>query len=339
MNNEKLNSSKEENQSNVEKVLGSMPEFSEGFSVVHKINRIVGEGLRQPLSVDSAKDILCAVNGAINGIEKSEIVEYGENAGQGDLIAPNKMIRKNIADEYVKAINNNEDEGIKAKLAYYAIINMHLFEDGNGRTSRAFYLMLKNGRLADADAFYLEHGKDGKGNSEFEEQNGLESADRIDNLALYKTIEKGVEDKEFPEWVGGWIKENGIFSINAYKEPDQGELEKIGLNEDERKVLYDACQDVYLMGYATLKLLINEGVDDSLFEMNTLAPLYYHDPEGDTMIAPKRISFTHSRRNMDRYNSVYGNMTADRYRKLINIYNSLKIEQNKKVIEIVQFTV
>lgn len=328
MNTEKLTKNQEEVQSNAEEVLGSMPEFSGELSVVHKINRIVGEGLKQPLNVDSVKDILCAVNGAINGAEKSEIVEYGENAGQGDLIAPNKMIRKAIADEYVKAIDDNEDVGVKAKLAYYAIINMHLFEDGNGRTARAFYLMLKNGGLADADASYLEHGKDEKGNTEFEEQNDLKSTEGINTIALYKTIEKGVKSGELPEWVGEWVDKNGISSIYAYGEPDQDELEKMGLNEDERKVLFDICKDTGLIGYATLKLLVDEKADSSIFEMNVLEPF--------ETIAPRRISFTHKKANMDRYNSVYGKMTAEKYRKLIDIYNSLKIEQNKEVIEIVQ---
>ena len=157
--------------SEAERVLGSMPEFSQRNSVVGRINNIAAEVLNSKIDISSAKECLCKINGVINGTDQSEIVDSGEVIGAGvsggaDYVAPNNMIRNEIAENYLDSINAEKDKNKKAELAYYAIIDMHLFKDGNGRTARAVFLMMKNGKIGGEDNAFLQHGKDKKGSDE-----------------------------------------------------------------------------------------------------------------------------------------------------------------------------
>lgn len=318
--------------SETERVLGGMPEFSQLNGIVNKTNSIAAEIPDSKIDILSAEECLCKINGVINGIDRSEIVDSGEVIGAGfgeaDYVAPNNMIRNEIAKNYLDGINAEKDKNKKAELAYYAIINMHLFSDGNGRTARAIYLMMKNGKVGEEDDAFLQHGKDGKGSINFENDNNIEPSWRVNAYALLKTCADEIKNGKLPKWMDSFIEENGLFSIKTYGQPEQTELSDMGLNEDERKVLRDIFDDSYLAGYATAELLFEDGAAKELFEKNMIDP--------GLGIDYKRLSFTHLKTNNEKYNSVFGSITAEKYRRLIDIYNNLKIKQNREVIKVVQ---
>lgn len=320
--------------SEAERVLGDMPEFSQLNGVVNKINSIAAEVPDSKIDILSAEECLCKINGVINGTNRSEIVDSGEVIGLyvmggADYVAPNNMIRNEIAENYLDSINAEIDKNKKAELAYYAIINMHLFNDGNGRTARAIYLMMKNGEIGEEDNAFLQHGKDEKGSIDFENDNNIEPSWRVNAYALLKTCADEIKNGKLPKWMDSFMEENGLFSVQTYGQPEQTELSDMGLNEDERKVLRDIFDDSNLAGYATAELLFEDGVAKELFEKNIIPVL-------DLGIDYKKLSFTHLKTNNEKYNSVFGSMTAEKYRRLIAIYNNLKIKQNREVIKVVQ---
>ena len=319
--------------SETERVLGSMPEFSQLNGIVNKINSITAEVFDSKIDILSAEECLCKINGVINGTNRSEIVNSGEVIGPdvmggAEYVAPNKMIRNEIAKNYLDGINAEKNKNKKAELAYHAIINMHLFNDGNGRTARAIYLIMKNGKVGEEDNAFIQHGKDGKGSADFENDNNMEPSWRVNAYALLEACVDEIKNGKLPKWIDDFMKENGLFSIQVYGQPKQTELSDMGLNEDERKVLQDIFYDDNLAGYATVELLFEYGAAKELFEKNIINP--------GLGIDYKRLSFTHSKANNQRYNSVFGSMTAEKYRRLIDIYNNLKIKQNKEVIKLVQ---
>lgn len=318
--------------SEAERVLGGMPEFSQLNGIVNKINSIAAEVPDSKIDILSAEECLCKINGVINGTNRSEIVDSGEVVGAGfggaDYVAPNNIIRNEIAENYLDSINAEIDKNKKAELAYYAIINMHLFNDGNGRTARAIYLMMKNGKVGEGDNAFLQHSKDGKGSIDFENDNNIKPSWEVNAYALLETCVDEIKNGKLPKWMDSFMKENGLFSIQTFGQPEQTELSDMELNEDERKVLRDIFDDDCLAGYATAELLFENGVVKELFEKNIIDPVLGIDH--------KRLSFTHLKTNSEKYNSVFGSMTAEKYRRLIAIYNNLKIKQNKEVIKVVQ---
>lgn len=330
---EKFDSGSQERElTEAEKVLGSMPEFSQ-YNMIATINNVTKEKIKPDMDVSAVKDFLSELNGAILGIDKSEIMEYGEVvgaavSGSADYVAPNRLVRDEVAANYLDAINSEEDINKRAELAYYAIINMHLFKDGNGRTARAVYLILKHGDINEDDAAFLQHGKNEKGNGIFEENNSIKSAEMLNFQATEKVLFDELENGALPEWVKEFAKENGAYSIHTYWQPEQDELQEKGLSEDERKILHDIFQDDILAGYATSELLSLEDKEDVL-----RANIIESSPG---LRDYNRITFTHNKGRQEKYNSVFGSMSAERYRKLIDIYNDLKIKENKKIIEIIK---
>lgn len=73
--------------------------------------------------------------------------------GEYDFIAPDAYNQKKLLTEYLNAIKSIPDRDKKALLAYYAINNLRLFPDGNGRTARAVYILIREGSLSNAAEF------------------------------------------------------------------------------------------------------------------------------------------------------------------------------------------
>ena len=62
----------------------------------------------------------------------------------GTLICPVKWVQLNIAEKTLKALPKIDDDKARATLAYSIINLLHMFSDGNGRTSRLVFEILNN---------------------------------------------------------------------------------------------------------------------------------------------------------------------------------------------------
>ena len=73
----------------------------------------------------------------------------------GDLVSPTGNIRKDIIKKCIDTIKTLSDNNLRAQLAYYSVLYLHMFTDGNGRTSRLVYSLL-NGML-ESEEWYFHH--------------------------------------------------------------------------------------------------------------------------------------------------------------------------------------
>ena len=86
------------------------------------------------------KEILAEINRALRGdeIEENEDVFCGLTSA-GDLVSPTFEVQDRVLDDLVRYIKSEKDRDKMAKAVYYVVVSLHLFSDGNGRTSRFLY--------------------------------------------------------------------------------------------------------------------------------------------------------------------------------------------------------
>ena len=107
----------------------------------------------QNLTVDQVYKLLCDFNKLLRPENSEDILANGMMAG--DLVSPTSNIRKDIIKKCIDTIKTLSDNNLRAQLAYYSVLYLHMFTDGNGRTSRLVYGLL-NGTL-ESEEWYFHH--------------------------------------------------------------------------------------------------------------------------------------------------------------------------------------
>ena len=102
------------------------------------------------------KKMIIFINSQVRGIPASANDFYGGRLYVNDLIAPTIDIKRRILDKGLDALRKIDNRKEKGVLMYYLINCLHLFSDGNGRTSRVIYSLLsdRNIDLTDSSIFY-----------------------------------------------------------------------------------------------------------------------------------------------------------------------------------------
>ena len=129
----------------------------------------------------------------------------------------------------VDALNNVKGRKNKATMMYYLINELHLFEDGNGRTSRAVFEMLanKNFSFENNDTFSHDTNDMAKvDHNKFERQNNIITSAGIEiyaNYYLYKSlIQKGI------------VPNTDEYAEKIIVMTDADEVLNISLNDDSK---------------------------------------------------------------------------------------------------------
>ena len=86
---------------------------------------------------------------------------FEENMQAGDLVSPTKEVKMMIINDLCEGIKNIEDKDACAAMVYYTLLNLHMFSDGNGRTSRFIYDLISD-NLSDDNIHYYFHKDSGK---------------------------------------------------------------------------------------------------------------------------------------------------------------------------------
>lgn len=157
--NPSLDSQKQE-PTEAEKILGNQPSFGgrtrrTNSERAQRLMQLLGiEKLRkdessfdkklQEMTMVGAYKYLTALNGTLRGIDKKTERGRRDNVQVGDHVAPSKDVQGIILQDTVEALKGIKDNHYRATLAYYTVNNLHLFPDGNGRTSRAVYEIFDN---------------------------------------------------------------------------------------------------------------------------------------------------------------------------------------------------
>lgn len=110
------------------------------------------------LTGEEIKNFLIEVNRQVRELNSEEGGIYkGDRMIVGECISPKGAIQEKYFDkmaEFLKCINSREDMAIGM---YYLINYLHLFQDGNGRTSRFVYETMANSNFEDYNGKFFRH--------------------------------------------------------------------------------------------------------------------------------------------------------------------------------------
>ena len=165
----------------------TLEKFIEAFKS-KEINEFVNT-----LTGDDIKNFLIEVNRQVRELNPEEGGIYkGDRMIVDSCISPKGEIQEKYFDkivEFFKDINNKDDIAIGM---YYLINYLHLFQDGNGRTSRFVYETMTNSDFKDFDGKYFRHepGKE-TSKADFCEQKGIKEiydAGKYSGYATYQYL-------------------------------------------------------------------------------------------------------------------------------------------------------
>ena len=166
-----------------------MPDILERFIEAFRseeINQFVNT-----LTGDEIKNILIEVNRQVRELNPGEGGIYkGDRMIVGECISPKGEIQERYFDkivDFLKGVNNKDDMAIGM---YYLINYLHLFQDGNGRTSRFVYETMTNSDFQDFSGKFFRHeqGKD-TSRAGFCEQKGIKEISEAKRYSGYATYQ------------------------------------------------------------------------------------------------------------------------------------------------------
>lgn len=122
----------------------------------------------------------------------------------GELVAPNHMTQKTILDYEIEALPKIDNHRYRAASAYYAINNLHMFSDGNGRTARAIFELLdtNNSNLSEHEQFLShtnnkdKHSTAKYGSYEFQEDKNIIDTQDYNQLVMVGYLAKESANSE-----------------------------------------------------------------------------------------------------------------------------------------------
>ena len=132
----------------------------------------------QELNRDGAYKYLMTLNGILRGVGRSER-GVRNNVQVGEHMAPSRKVQGAILNDTTEALKGIKDNHYRAALSYYTVNNLHLFADGNGRTSRAVYEIFDNPNfnLYSEDFVHkTDSVHESGGHEKFEREHGIQSA-------------------------------------------------------------------------------------------------------------------------------------------------------------------
>ena len=149
------------------------------------------------LTGEDVKKILLYVNSRVRNIPVDENKFCEETMCAGGLVSPDNEIQNRYFEKISNALKNVKVKKDKATMMYYLINELHLFEDGNGRTSRAIFDIINNPNFSfdNNDALVHEAESDVSkiDKNKFQSNNDIEDsqiAEICSNCFLYKALIK-----------------------------------------------------------------------------------------------------------------------------------------------------
>lgn len=150
----------------------------------------------QELNRDGAYKYLMTLNGILRGVDRSER-GVRSNIQVGEHMAPSRKVQGVILNDTTEALKGIKDNHYRATLAYYTVNNLHLFADGNGRTSRAVYEIFDNPNFNLSGENFIHKTNSANevgGHGKFERAHGIQSTMTAYQLARGILAEKLARD-------------------------------------------------------------------------------------------------------------------------------------------------
>ena len=211
-----------------------------------------------------------------------------------ELISPNRETQTRVLDYEIDALAQIDNLRYRATSAYYIINDLHMFPDGNGRTSRAVFELLDSpeANISEQQQFFshednrdqlsaAEHGA-----YEFQETKNIIRTQDFNQLAMLGYLEKISSDNEGNDIISelrdsleARIKENGgnIITILGAGTAQEAGIPALNNNaefnsleeEEQRRVKYafkDSGIRVSISGLAMLKFYQERNQQDEFLE-------------------------------------------------------------------------
>lgn len=288
----------------------------------------------QNLTADDVMHIVVSLNKMLRNKENEEVLSDAMIVG--DLTAPTSDIRNDIIQNLLDTIKEIKDNKLRAELVYYTFVDLHMFSDGNGRTSRLLYGLL-NGEI-ESEEWYI-HSDDSTHNGDFisykemlDERDLNYSLNRmlsqvaepymrkyptLLNKNMFKTYSTGMHATTF--------QPNDIISEEVLKQLTTEEQTKIGI------VLEDNEGD-YSIGGLTMLIVTDENGQLNEWikrNSNNIEKFLQNEPGDDYSWIRNRLSF-----NLIKDKDLLLEWKLEDWEKAIQIGNKLKLEQFKNMNEI-----
>ena len=106
------------------------------------------------MSSNEMIELLIKLNKCLRCLDSEEVRSDGMIAG--DMVAPTREVQDKVLDYLMNNISKIKDKRSKAAVTYYTLLNLHMFSDGNGRTSRFMYDLI-SGDLDEKNLSYYFH--------------------------------------------------------------------------------------------------------------------------------------------------------------------------------------
>lgn len=117
---------------------------------------------------------------------------------QGDmivegLVSPSNEMQMIILKRLYNSLKEEISAEAKGMICYYTLNNLHLFKDGNGRTSRYFY-QLYNNKFDEEYLFHPDSKEDQSKRTKFEKENGISRVEYFLNDVNYNIFLNKLDD-------------------------------------------------------------------------------------------------------------------------------------------------
>ena len=139
-------------------------------------NPEIFESFIQKLKVSEILHIVTFLNKLLRNKENENVI--CDSMGVGELVAPTSIIRETIIEKYLQTVKEISDNKLRAELTYHTFIKLHMFSDGNGRTSRLLYGLI-SGEIEDS-SWYIHSDAQKNPNGSFCSYKGIEDEVEID---------------------------------------------------------------------------------------------------------------------------------------------------------------
>lgn len=146
------------------------------------------------MTYEDFRKLLISINCFVRGISKEQGGIYDGYMLVSDLISPSNDIQEICLDRLLDVLKALKERKERGTLLYYMVNDLHLFKDGNGRTSRFLFELITNNdfNLDNSNPIYSHtSGEFSKLKfTDFEKSRGIISTSLINNWVSYFLLEE-----------------------------------------------------------------------------------------------------------------------------------------------------
>lgn len=277
--------------------------------------------------------MLAFVNGTLTGAKKGERMALGYGVWGGSEISghlsPAPDVQATAIEETFDAIKNDiKDNHKRAALIYYMVNHLHLFNDGNGRTSRTMYEVFDKNDFDIAGSQFFHKTDDAAelGDREsFARERGLRPNAEVSELT-FDLVKKDLDEENLLPI--GMIDSSYTLNLPTGNRPMPDvyltEDAKTNLTATEKRTVRHAFFEKPIAATSLGMMLKRKHTASRVIRQNTRAY-----SEGRSVVA-----FEVENKDEAKAAEVFRDWSADDYRAFCKNVKDLQLRQTRKLIDV-----